>query len=299
MSRHVPRRAVLFADICGSTALFERLGDQGGQRLVDRVLEAMSRLVKLNQGRVVKRLGDAVLADFERAGACLSAAAQIHGQLPQTVDWSEEVSPLSLHSGAHWGRVIPVGSDIYGDAVNVAARLAELAGPGQILTSEQTVQVLEPEHQAGTRFVTCLNLRGRKREVKVYEMLWDTGGLTVLSPLPPDLPRPRGGSLRLELGGLALEVNQDQLQVNLGRGPQNHLVLDRAWVSRAHARVELRRGRFLLVDFSSNGTFLQPQGGKLVYVKQDQASLEGRGVITLGRPPGPENPDRISYRQLG
>jgi len=299
MSDEPVRQAVLFADICGSTGLFEQLGDQRAQPLVDGVLEAMARVVELNGGRVVKRLGDAVLAAFDQAGACLAAAEEIHSRLPGSVAWDGNIPPLALHSGLHWGRVIPVENDIYGDAVNVAARLAELAGPGQILTSEQTVQALAPDRRAGTRYVTCLNLRGRKREIKVYEMLWDTGGLTVLSPLPADLPRPRRGSLRLTLGETDLEVNSEHPLLTLGRGPQNDLVLDRAWVSRAHAKVELRRGRFLLVDFSSNGTFLQPRGGSLVYVKQDEATLEGSGIITLGRPPGPENPDQVSYQKLG
>ncbi len=298
MSREVVRRAVLFADICGSTGLFERLGDERAQALVDGTLEAMARVVERHGGRVVKRLGDAVLAAFAQAGACLVAAEEIHGQVPQLVDWSREMPPLALHSGAHWGRVIPVERDIYGDAVNVAARLAELAGPGQILTSEQAVQALAPDHRARTRYVTCLSLRGRKGEIRVYEMLWDTGGLTVLSPMPTDLPRPQRGSLYLQLGELGLEVNQARPLLTLGRGPGNDLVLDRAWVSRAHAKVELRRRRFILVDFSSNGTFLQPRGGGVVYVKQDEATLEGSGIITLGRPPGPENQDQISYRKM-
>ncbi len=296
--QEVVRRAVLFADICGSTGWFELLGDQRAQLLVDGVLEAMTRVVERQGGRVVKRLGDAVLAAFGRARSCLLAAEEIHGQVPQAVDWSGEMPPLALHSGAHWGRVIPVEGDIYGDAVNVAARLADLAGPGQILTSEQTVRALEPERQTNTRFVTCLNLRGRKEEIRVYEILWDTGGLTVLSPLPLDLSPARRGSLCLELGGLGLEVNRDRPQLSMGRGPGNDLVLDRAWVSRAHARVELRGRRFVLVDFSSNGTFLQPRGGGVVYVKQDEITLQGSGIITLGRPPGPPNPDQISYRRM-
>jgi len=69
-------------------------------------------------------------------------------------------------------------------------------------------------------------------------------------------------------------------------------------VSRVHARIEMRRTKFILVDQSTNGTFILPQGGQMVHLRRDEMPLEGEGLINLGKEATPDAPMVIRYCSL-
>jgi len=121
---------ILFADIAGSTALTERLGDaafRGKARELDTALRAVIRECSGTpvEGKV---LGDGVLAVFTSARQAIEAALRCNAA-------SEPVG-LRLHLGIHAGDVIREGNNVYGGAVNIAARIAGASAPGEVLVSE-------------------------------------------------------------------------------------------------------------------------------------------------------------------
>jgi pSer/pThr/pTyr-binding forkhead associated (FHA) protein len=84
-------------------------------------------------------------------------------------------------------------------------------------------------------------------------------------------------------GTSTIEVDHRRPVIRMGRGPDNEIVVPNAVASRVHARIEYRRGRFILVDQSLNGTFLDIHGGAVMALRWDEIALEGSGLISLGK----------------
>ncbi len=95
-----------------------------------------------------------------------------------------------------------------------------------------------------------------------------------------------------------VEVSDKRKSVNLGRADDNDLVIKGNLISRIHAKVEMSRGKFLLVDQSTNGTFLQNVQGDESFVRRDSTELGGEGTIGLGRAEEPGTSMAIHYKSI-
>lgn len=272
-------KTVLFVDICGSTANYEKLGDIKAHDLISQTLAVMQAQVEAMGGWVIKTIGDEIMACFWHPLFALDAAKAInfHLSLQQTPSGMPEVA---VHSGLEHGEVVEQGGDLYGDAVNIAARLSSLAKPWQILTTQKTIEALGSENDEAVRRVIHTNLRGKAEELDIFEVLWEEDGLTRCAEKPaPALPETR---LMLKHGDRQLEVSSQHPVATMGRGAHNDLVISEKVVSRWHARVELRRDKFFLVDKSTNGTFLMTDGNQPVFLNYEQSPLPAGGIIVLG-----------------
>jgi hypothetical protein len=210
-----------------------------------------------------------------------------------------DLGPVNLHAGIQVGTVVWEGDDVFGAAVNEAARLVSLAKPRQILTTRTTVQTLRPEHRENARRLYRTVLRGTAEEVELHEILWELQGATALSDSPAvarilDAAKSRI-ELLLRLGRRKVTLDASHPGVSLGRLPHNDLVVPGSAVSRYHARIEHRRGNFVLIDQSANGTFLAPDGGPAVALRGQEAVLSGLGMIGLGAEPDPRSRGSIGY----
>jgi class 3 adenylate cyclase len=273
--------AILFADVSGSTTLYEKLGDRAALAAVESVLEILKRAVAANRGRVVKTIGDEVMAVFETADAAFQAAVDMQtktDELPAIGDVK-----LGIRIGFHAGPAIEERNDVFGDAVNTAARMAGLAKSGQIITSGPTVDSLSPMLRDTTRDIDSLPVKGKHEVVRVSEVLWQDGGETTmmaprgsaLAPIPTILRLEHGGRvLRMEPGGKSIFV--------FGRDAGNDVVIADKMASRVHGRIERRRVRFYYVDLSTNGTFVTNEGDTELVIKRDQIMLRSRGRISFG-----------------
>ncbi len=128
---------VLFGDVSGSTRLYEKLGDKEALHAVERCLNRMTRATEQFKGRVVKTIGDEVMAVFDSAEAGMEAACSMQqrvGDLPPV-----RGIKLAIRVGFHFGPAIEEATDVFGDTVNMAARMAGLAKAGQIITTAETV----------------------------------------------------------------------------------------------------------------------------------------------------------------
>ena len=288
---------VCFADVCGSTRMYEELGDQRAQELVGGVLDLAGQIVTQNRGRVIKTLGDAVMACFEHPGDGLSAVRAINSQVSRLPP-QPGAPNIAMHVGLQWGEVVPKEGDLFGDAVNVASRLTDLAKPGQILTGSETLEAAGGFDAGATRAITRIKVRGRKKDLVVHEVIWEEADLTMCQPSPLALIADMGDRLEIRYRDQVLLLDAQCPRVTMGRVPGNDVVVPRAWVSRNHAMLEQRMGRFLLVDKSTNGTYLHLGKNKPSHVKLGEKELSGEGAINLGRDQGPQGEDAISFRVI-
>jgi adenylate cyclase len=108
--------------------------------------------------------------------------------------------------------------------------------------------------------------------------------------------RSRSARVRVNCQGREVVLDDSHKEITMGRAEENDVVVKGTLISRLHARIEALRDRFLLVDQSTNGTFVTNQEGKEAFVRRDSIVLQGRGYIGLGKAPDPEAVDVIRYQ---
>lgn len=292
--RPTSESTVLFADIAGSTQLYERVGDAVAHQLVENCLQVMRGEVVGSRGRMVKHTGDGLMAIFPDPNLASEAALRIHHAVTEIPAPPKE--RISVRVAFHSGSVIERDEDVFGDTVNIAARLLDLATPGRAITSAESVRHMRPEWRTLIHPLHSRSLRGVSRLTELFELVCEsTGVLTVVQT--PDLDLGDLPELCLELGGKAVLLNEHHPSARLGRDPDSDLRVTDGRASRMHADVELRGDKFVLIDRSSNGTFVAIEGEREFVLSHEEIVLRNRGRLSLGRPCA-ENPQTIEFRHL-
>ncbi|HEY7944567.1 MAG: adenylate/guanylate cyclase domain-containing protein [Burkholderiales bacterium] len=278
MTANTRNLAVLFADISGSTKLYELLGNADAQETIERCLSVVKRVCSDAGGRVVKTIGDEVLATFLTPDAAAQAAIEI--QMRVSTQRTSRGTPIAMHIGIHAGPTIEDAGDVFGDAVNVAARMTSFATGGQIFTTAQTVAELSPVLRGRTRDHAAQTLKGKERDVALFEILWQDSEdeLTSMSPrlaLTPAMVKLVHGLRKIELG-------EAHSVLTLGRDLQSDVVIADRKASRMHARIERRRDKFVFIDHSSNGSWITIEGEPEIMIRREELMLRGRGRVSFG-----------------
>jgi adenylate cyclase len=289
--------AVLFADIVGSTRLYERLGDAAARALIGTSLQVMRDATESHRGTVIKTMGDEIMATFPSPADAIAAAARMQRALGSHPQLSDGVSRVAIRIGCHFGPVVQEEFDIFGSTVHTANRVTSLAKAGQIMVTEPVVSRLGPDWQSAVRHVDVATLRGFSDETALYEVIWHFEEATGVIHLPAHgvIGRARAARLRLAVNGTALTLSDPVQSVNLGRAEENDLTVPGSLVSRLHARIEARKGAFHFIDQSTNGSFVSVDGGEMHFVRRDAVTLEGSGRIGLGREPADDDPGTVRY----
>ncbi|HVF64437.1 MAG TPA: adenylate/guanylate cyclase domain-containing protein [Casimicrobiaceae bacterium] len=270
--------AVLFADIAGSTRLYETLGDQMALAMIARCLDMMRTACGEHDGHVVKTIGDEVMATFDSAANAGYAATDMHKRVVKLADGHKARATLRIHAGFHHGAVLVDQNDVFGDTVNVAARLCSLAKGGQTLIAAATLEHLPDALRVRTRNQDLQAIKGKEGDVEVYELLWQDSE----DDLTTMVPRSAGRHARLTLRCGDREVDLANASVlTFGRDGQNDFVILDRKASRLHARIERRRDKYVLIDHSTNGTFCV-QGEREIELRREELLLRGRGRIVFG-----------------
>lgn len=284
MARQTDNLAILFADISGSTALYDKLGDERASAIVARCIAVMAAEVAAHQGTLIKTIGDEIMCTFPAAEAALRAACRM--QLAIEAARPSGTVPIYLHIGFHFGNVICDGGDVFGDAVNIAARVAGMTRAREIATTRATVEQLPPELKDKVRPIFRTGLKGKQEEVDVFRVLWELDDtLSTRIGLPLER-RPHEGQpeLQLQYRGHSYKLGDQQRSVVLGRGQDCEIVICSNLASRQHARLEYRFGKFVLIDHSVNGSYIRFKEGQVVHLAHEEAILHGSGTISLGQP---------------
>ncbi len=295
MARITDILAILFADIAKSTHIYETLGNKVAKNLIDASISLLSKVTAKYQGTVIKTIGDEIMCTFPTANDAVEAAIEMNQSIedlpfPANPDYS---SP-NIYVGIQFGTVIKEGGDVFGDAVNVAARMVALAKQRQIITTEGTVKLLSEERQSLARCIDKTTVKGKSGVLRIYEMIWEEHALTVMVTDTPEIPTIKS-RLELTYQGQTIKLDENRPSATLGRQVHNDVVVNDSRVSRSHARIEYNRGKFTLIDQSSNGTLVRIQGKKSVRLKREETQLLGNGVIGLGRVVTPESETAVHF----
>ena len=268
--------AVLFADISGSTKLYVEVGDGRARVVVAEILDRWSALTAQHSGRVVQVRGDGMLCTFPTIDAALAATIGMR-DLPYQ-------APLSMHAGIHVGAVLREAEQLYGDAVNLAARMADIAKRFEIVISEAARDQLSAARRTSLRLIKQVPIKGKTEPVNIY--LLPSAGPMVTEFRPPPMTRTTSNRLSLHHGGQAFVVDAKAAACLIGRDSDCIIKVQHRLVSRRHASIEYGSGRFFLQDHSTNGTYIDDgDGGRLALVQREIYQLKGKGVISLGVEP--------------
>lgn len=287
--------SILFADIAGSSKLYELLGNDRAQRLIVELLDALANIADQHSGEALRTIGDEVMCVFGRADDAVVAAVSMH-QIVNSYKTKDDIESggLGLYIRIDTGICIRDGRELFGEPVNSAANIKSLAKPNQTLLSERTRNELSVEIKSATRFIGNLPIKGKVGTFDIFEHVWEDVEITAIS-LP--LHRFEDETIALDIvnGTTVKTVDERRPILTIGRLSENDLVLNYPHVSRMHAKIEYRLGRFILADFSINGTHVHIFGRGNAFVKHGELSLEGKGFICPGIKASSESPDAIHY----
>ena len=288
--------AILFADVVGSTRLYELMGDLRARDMVAICIDVMRSATEQRQGTVIKTMGDEVMSTFPSADEALNAAAQMQQQIASHAQLKVDGQPVCIRIGCHFGPVMLENRDVFGATVHTANRMTSQAKAGQIITTAATVERLSPEWRASCRQIDIATLKGQGNEVALYEVLWQSEDVTSMVPAISMNSRPvRVLRLRIRANDRDLVIDEQHSSITIGRAEDNDVVIKGNLISRLHARIEISRHKFVLIDQSTNGTFVQTANGEESFVRRDSLQIKGEGTIGLGRLPENDSPQTIRF----
>ena len=293
MSREHVECGVMFADVTGSTRLYETLGDDAANRIIGKVLDIMAKITEGYEGYVIKTIGDEIMCRFSSANDTVRAAIECQEEISAGIQGED--TEISIKVGLHFGPAILMeDGDVFGDAVNVAARMAGIAKGAQIITTQDTVSVLDADLQDMSRQFDKTNVKGKEEEIIVYQVVWEESDDVTRIEINTGEEEAAVRHLSLEFQGNEIKIASDDHRIFvIGRGVQSDLMCKTRLASRSHATLEFRRGKFILTDQSSNGTFVQTDDGESIFLRRQELMLWGSGYIGLGEEVAKEEPGNL------
>jgi len=288
------QRAVLFADVADSTSIYETLGDTKALALINSLFGLLDKASARHGGAVVKKLGDGMVCLFADAAGAFQAACDM--QTAATAAPAAE--RLGIKVGFTFGPVVLSEGDVFGDTVNVCARLVALANAEQALTTQQTVDALPGALRTRCRQMFPIRVRGRHEEIIACNVLWRSDpDVTEINLTRAALTRARETVLKITCQGQVRVVRPGGTGMRIGRDKDNDLVVESHFASRVHARLSSREGHFVLQDLSSNGTYLLADGNSgEILLRREEAVLSERGWIGLGNSAARHGDHTLRYR---
>ncbi len=282
--------AILFADIAGSTALYETVGDVEAHRRVAESLGFMAQAVESHGGQVLRTVGDSTLASFSSCDDALLAACAMQELHKQT--------PLAVRAGFHFGPVIPDKGDVYGNAVNIAARVASFAKTEEITATEFCIAQLSCENQGLATLLDNIWVKGISEPVGIYRITWEADAAMhtrVAQPAVNFAQFNEDTTLVLSTENATFRMNRDSGILNVGRDERCSVSVDGDRVSRKHAQFDWSAGQIQISDTSTNGTYIQREGQVPLFVRRETVVLNGRGKIGLGCLPDEDASHSLQY----
>ena len=275
---------IMFADVAGSTQLFEILGDDQARTAIAETLELLTNVINGHNGTVIKTIGDEVMCTFPEPDDSANAATEMQETLEDANEMREEGPEIKIRIGMHFGPALLEGGDVFGDAVNVAARMAAQAKGGQIITTKTTIDLLDPVTQASSRFVDHAPIKGKKDVIEIYEIIWQESDVTTMATDVGKSKEQRDEvSLEVSYNKTSVVVNQDKSGLMMGRSKACDLPINEQLASRQHVKIELRRDKFFVIDQSTNGTHIKIDGGDESFLRREEIPINANGKISLGK----------------
>jgi adenylate cyclase len=273
---------VLFAALIGSQDLYAKAGTEKAHEAMERCHMRVGQAAASCGGRLALASGDKLMVLSATPDAAADAASAMHlaiEKLPKTAEVK-----LGMGIGFHYGPVIQKGDEVFGDTVVLAARLCEHAGNGQILLTEWTAKLLSPLYRGWLRNLDMAQIKGRSEEIALCELVWRADdNATAFARWQPQQQATQT-VLRVTYKGKSTERRRDKDVVTIGRGDDCGVVVPDENASRHHCTIERRKDKWVLVDLSTNGTYVTIEGDKEMALNREELVLSKKGWITLGQP---------------
>ena len=301
MPQQIKKLAILFADISGSTALYAKHGDGAARQMVAACINIMAGSINAYQGKLIKTIGDEIMCTFPTAEAALHAACAMQTAVEKIKPTDDPSSiPMHIRIGFNYGDVICEEDDVYGDTVNVAARITAITRARQISATQAVIDALPGVLSKKTRKIQRTEIKGKQEQLDIFQVVWEVddmtrtrvGEATLRMPIKP------GGELSLAYQDQSVKINEQQKLCLLGRENTCHIIVRSNFASREHARVEFRFGKFIFTDQSMNGTFIQYEDSRVISIMRETTVLQGSGRISLGLSFS-ENPTELIHFSIG
>ena len=295
MTSRALEAALLMADITGSTPLYEDIGDAAAVARVFECLDQLRQIAVRRGGVVIHTKGDDILCSFAEPAAALAAVREMLAGDPG--------HGLAIHAGIHHGHMIPMRGDVYGDAVNLTARLATLAEPGEVLMSQSFVDRLPTADAHALQMLDNMTLKGKSMPVEVYSLRRDDAApnTEIAFGHGSGHTRTRHRQAVAEVY-VTLEYRERILQcadgasLLIGRSADCDVLIQQPWVSRRHGTVSVRHGRIEFSDRSSSGTYVSMPDGHELFLRRESVALTGMGAISPAVRPTEAEAEVIRYR---
>jgi adenylate cyclase len=290
-------QAIMFADVSGSSALYKQLGNQEAKAIVDDVVSHMAATTIVHEGMVVKTIGDEVMARFDNAATACRVAIAIQERS------SREFADIGLgiRIGIAYGDTVVTPNDVFGDTVNDAAFVAHIARANQILLTQGVTDELDGALTQQCQLFDRINIKGDSQKSVIYRLAWESSQENDLSTRVMqihDVTRYVATfQLTLKIGEQVINILPDQTPYTIGRDHNKvNLRMEHSVCSREHCHIEFRRGKYVLIDHSTNGTYVHEENKTPIYLRREEAPLQGKGVISVGQQVNPSNPWLIHFQ---
>jgi len=285
-TRETIKCVVMFADVAGSTAMYQNMGDDLARERISKSLDALISISKRHSGILVKTIGDEILVYFMDPDMAMVAARAIQETMED--DRTPETIGVSIRIGMQYGSAILENNDIFGDTVNVAARIASIARARQILCTKELAFLIQNEDLINrSRPFDRLRVKGREDPIDIYLFNWeqdsDVTNMATASSFTNPARHYQAKTLTLTCGKKKIDIPNTTTSFVLGRGTDCELVIQGELISRYHSKLEHRRGKFIISDQSTNGTFIKNRDGLEIFLRREELALYGEGFISLGK----------------
>jgi class 3 adenylate cyclase/tRNA A-37 threonylcarbamoyl transferase component Bud32 len=173
--QHKNAITVLFTDVVGSTRFFEHNGDTAGLVMIHRHDEVTARAIKQHHGKVLKTIGDSAMAEFSEPGQAVTAAVEIERQFLKMNLTLPKDQQVEVRIAVHTGVGFRKGNDLFGDVVNVAARMTKRSAAAQILISRAVYEATRIGYDFNCRLLgndKNAKVDERVEKEELYEVIW-------------------------------------------------------------------------------------------------------------------------------
>ena len=263
------------------------MGDTEARTRISKALNTLISICRRHKGQLVKTIGDEILVYFKDVDLSLIAAQSIQEVMED--DRSPATVGVSIKIGLHYGPAILDNNDIFGDTVNVAARIVEIARSKQILYSSVLAdRIYSGDLRGQTRKFDRVEFKGKNSAMDIYQLMWEEEGeLTDMQTgeifaLPSKIEKFK--ELLLTYQSQTLRLDLSSKPVIFGRDKISDLMISGTLISRLHNKITIQRGKFTLIDQSTNGTYVSINDEQKIYLRREELTLYGQGKISFGRP---------------
>lgn len=297
MDETIQNMAILYADVSGSTHIYEQHGDIVARENIEICISILTEVAARYEGRVVKTIGDEAMCAFSNPIKAAIAAKEMHEALRLASEQGRfSIGELHVKIGWHYGVVMYRGAEIIGEAPVAAQQIIGLAKADEILTSKQSIDAITDELKEDARLIDTIEAEAWSGQLEVYGIPWeDEEDVTRFSPTISPVDNVVHKILLLDYMGKQIQLDSEHMHCHIGCAPGNDLCVRGKFTSKNHAEIIYKHDVFHLVDNSTNGTAVYFANGQSLRIHREEIMLNEHGAICFGGTPQNDPDSKVLF----